>query len=91
MPTDAQHSLDIGAKYPYDAPDNWRNDDPRGVSPPPATDWAHAAARGVVADLTDRGGIKYGFRDVDQEVRAELVASLAAIIRTAKDADHAAS
>lgn len=46
-------------------------------------DWAHAAARGVVADLQGRRAIKWGFDDIDEEIRAEIVASLAAIIRLA--------
>lgn len=77
----AKHTLERGAKYPYDAPDDWWEGD--GSAPPPPTDWAHAAARGVLADLNDRGGIKHGFNNIDEEIRAEIVTSLAAIIRLA--------
>lgn len=49
--------------------------------PPPPTDWAHAAARGVLADLLDRKGIKHGFTDVEEDTRVEIVQSLAEIIR----------
>lgn len=73
----AKINLEHGAKYPYDAPDDWTSED----GPPPAIDWAHAASRGVIADLCDRGGIKHGFNDIDEEIRAEIVESLAAIIR----------
>lgn len=74
-------TLRHGAKYPYDAPDEWWDSD--GSNPPPATDWAHSAARGVLADLNDRRGIKQGFAGLDEGVRAEIIASLAEIIRQA--------
>lgn len=77
----AESTLRHGAKYPYDAPDDWWKGD--GKSPPTAIDWAHAAARGVLADLNDRKGIKHGFADLDQDIRAEITASLAEIIRQA--------
>lgn len=77
--SNANHALERGAQYPYDAPDSWSSDTP----PPPAKDWAHAAARGVLADLTDRRSIKNGFRDIDEDVRLEIVESLAEIIRIA--------
>lgn len=80
MMDQAKNSLEGGAEYPYDAPDNWD----RSVTPSlPATDWAHAAARGILYNLNDRRDIKDGFRDVDEDVRKEIVESLAAIIREA--------
>lgn len=79
--SDPTHSLRRGDRFPYDASDRWRNGDTE--NPPPPTDWAHRAARGVIADLTDRGGIKWGFEDIDEDVRAEIVATLATIIRAA--------
>lgn len=78
----AKSRLERGATYPYDASDEWWNGG--ALNPPPATDWAHAAARGVLADLQDRRGVKNGFVDIDEDVRAEMVRSLAEIIRTAK-------
>lgn len=66
-----------GVDNPYDA-----NDD---GDPPPAVDKAHIAARGIIADLTDRGGIKHGFNDIDHPIRVEIVDSLAAIIRLAME------
>lgn len=79
----SKHRLEHGAKYPYDGgADFWED---RTPTPPPATDWAHAAARGVLADLLDRRGIKWALDDeqIDFETRAEIVQSLAAIIRLA--------
>lgn len=73
-------SLNHGAKFSYDAPDEWEVE-----NPPPAKDWAHAAARGVLADLQDRGGIKHGFNNIDHEIRVEIVETLAAIIRLAQE------
>jgi len=74
MSTDAQRALDMGAKHPYEVVDDHIS---------PATDWAHAAARGVLADLSDRGGIKHELADVDAEVRIDIVEALSAIIRLA--------
>ena len=80
--SDAKFSLKQGANYPYDASDSWwRSSTHR--KPPKATDWAHAAARGVLADLTDRRGIKQEFGNVGEEVRKEMIESLAEIIREA--------
>ena len=79
----AKITLRRGAKYPYDAPDAWWESD--GNNPPQSSDWAHAAARGVLADLQDRGGIKHGFANIDEQIRVEIVESLAAIIRLASE------
>ena len=81
----AKHRLDHGAQFPYDAgADFWED---RNPTPPPATDWAHAAARGVLADLLDRRGIKWALEDedIDQDTRSEIVQSLSEIIRLAHD------
>lgn len=79
MPIDlAKRALEVGNEYPYDAPDNWD-----GERELPAVDWAHKAARGILYDLGDRGGIKHGFVDIEQEVRVDIVEALAAIIRAA--------
>ena len=76
----ARHSLEMGAQFPYDAPDAWRDsDDP----PPSAPNWQMAAARGIIANLTDRRGIKQGFEGVDEDVRREIVAAIALIIDVA--------
>lgn len=69
-------SLKRGDQYPYDAPDEYE-------TPPPAKDWAHRAARGVIADLCDRRDIKHSFGGVDEDVRVDLVETLADIIRGA--------
>lgn len=78
-----KHRLQHGAQFPYDGgADFWED---RTPIPPPATDWAHAAARGVLADLLDRRSIKQALDDerIDHETRAEIVQSVAAIIRLA--------
>ncbi len=79
--SNAKNRLEHGAEFPYDAPDKWWNGD--GKNPPQAKDWAHAAARGVLADLSDRRGIKGELEMIDEDVRAELVKSVAEIIRAA--------
>jgi hypothetical protein len=80
--SEAQRSLDRGAEFPYDGGEAfWSNSD---TPAPPATDWAHAAARGVLADLRSRRGIRDELEDVDYSVREELTAALADIIREAE-------
>ncbi len=74
-------ALDQGYRFPYDATDDWWSDS--GWSPVPPFDWAHSAARGIIANLTDRRGIKNGFNDVDEEIRREIVETCAEIIRRA--------
>lgn len=71
--SDAAFLLKHGNEYPY--------------HDRPATDWAERAALGVLADLTDRRGIKHELRNIDADIRVEIVESLAAIIRAARDAD----
>lgn len=78
----AQATLKAGAENPYDAPDDFYDAEDTA---PPAKDWAHAAARGVMHDLGDRRGIKRHTENVAEDVRAELVQSLAEIIRAASD------
>ena len=81
----SKHRLEHGALYPYDGgADFWED---RTPTPPPASDWAHAAARGVLADLLDRRGIKWAldYKEIDRDTRAEIVQSLAGIIRTAAE------
>lgn len=81
--SDAERSLKLGADFPYDASDEWWRQK-KWPGPTPSVDWAQAAARGILADLTDRGGIKHGFDDVDEQTRVEIVMALAAIIRLAR-------
>ena len=79
----AKFDLQQGNKYPFDAPDKfWSDED---TAPPPPTDWAHAAARGVIYNLQDRRGIKNELHPyiIDEEVRVEIIATLAKIIREA--------
>lgn len=66
----ADRNLKHGEDFPYDG---------EGA----AKDWAHAAARGVLADLLDRRGIKWEFEKVDADVRVDIVMAIAAIIRAA--------
>ena len=78
----AKDTFDRAQVFPYDASDKWWKGGGEGA--PPAKDWAHAAARGILADLTDRRGIKRELEGVDEEVRIEIVDSIAEIIRYAK-------
>jgi len=73
----ARFWLEHGSKFPYDRPDSERK------KAKPAKDWAHVAARGILADLSDRRGIRNELEKCDEDVRMELVKSLARIIRLA--------
>lgn len=64
----------------YDEPD-YTEENLRRI--PSSDDWALYAARGVIANLRDRRGIKHGFERIDEEIRSEIVQSLAMIIRAA--------
>lgn len=76
--SDAKFWLKHGSDFPYDAGDSfWIEGNP----PPPPVDSAHAAARGILANMCDRRGIKRGFEDIDLDVRVEIAETIAAIIR----------
>jgi hypothetical protein len=79
---DAQIALELGDKYPYEL-------NPGDNLTPP--DWAHRAARGVMADMTDRRGIKWELRHIHMDDRKDMVAALAAIIRLAHSQANAKS
>lgn len=72
----AKHSYEHGQEFPYDHYDNGRR---RKVKT-----WAHKTARAILADLLDRRSIKWGFNDIDQETRFEIVDSMAEIIEYSK-------
>lgn len=69
MPSDIERYLEHSEAYPYD--------DRQGG------DWAVRAARGILANLCDRRGIKQALRDedIDDGIKAEIVDDLAATIR----------
>lgn len=75
--------LDLCQRFPYDAPDSWRESD-NDQAPPQADDWAHLAARAVIHDLGDRRDIKQPFQKIDEDVRVEMVQQLAEIIRQSR-------
>lgn len=63
-----------GDKYPYDT---------NGEAGVPPKDWAHRAARGVLANLSDRSGVGSALSDIDLDIKVEIVETLAEIIRDA--------
>lgn len=82
----AKFAISHGNKFPYDAPDSWWE---KGKGNPfPDADYAEKAARGILADLCDRRGIKQGFVDIDEEIRLQIVQNMAAIIRAAVEANQ---
>lgn len=72
---DTMVCLRQGTERPYDYTR-------RGAS----VDWAHTAARGVVANLLDRRGIKTMLELTDARVRVEIIDDLADVIREAAKA-----
>lgn len=78
----AKFWLEHGGKFPYDATDEWSDKYPADPPPMPS-DWAHSAARGILANLTDRRGVFPS--EVDEKTRIEIVATLAEIIRAAEE------
>ncbi|ATF86917.1 hypothetical protein [Burkholderia gladioli] len=85
LDAEVRRDYEMSAKWPFDASDAWWNDDSRYVAPP-AVDSAHAAARAIIRDLSDRSAIKRGFENIGEETRVEIVTKLAAIIRAASPA-----
>lgn len=85
--------LSHGNRYPFDANDHWwKFGKVTGV---PATmltdDWALRAARGIMGNFMDRRVIGETVRNgIDEEVRAEVVETMAGIIRAAKSEEGAA-
>lgn len=78
----AKMRLAHGMRFPYDGSDKFWE----GSEEPDLTgDWSHNAARGVLADLQDRRTINRGFEDIDEEIRVEIVNSLASIIALAAE------
>lgn len=84
--SDAMVDLEIGNKYPYDATDEWWCSDDKAKPP---QDWAHFAARGIISNLKDRRKIGRGFDDIDEDVRQEIVETIADIIRLAYEMEMA--
>ncbi|MCP5059002.1 MAG: hypothetical protein GY937_20045 [bacterium] len=77
-----EHCLEHSAKFPYDASDAWWKDREKAPYPEGAS-WWYKAARGVIADLWDRHTIKWGFNNVEEKTRVDIVDSLAEIVRLA--------
>ncbi len=70
--SNAIFDLESGMKYPYDA---YEDGTVR------QGDYADRIARGIINNLCDRRNIKWGFEHVDQDVRCEIVETLATIVR----------
>jgi len=73
----AKKKLEQAAFLPYDQPDGQDEI-------VPAVDWAHAAARGIMEDLTtDNSGVGKVLRNCEYESRKDIVERAADIIRAA--------
>lgn len=74
--------VEHGAAFPFDATRKWWH--AAGMAPPPARDWEHKAARGVIADMKDRRGIKQELQPLDYKSseRTAFIADLANLIRS---------
>lgn len=80
MSDTAKKLIEAAAEHPFDATDAWWQS---ADVPPPARDWAHAAARGILLDLKGRSGVGNELDQLDEDTRVELVESVAEIIRAA--------
>jgi len=88
-------SLKYADRIPFDTSDAWYDvaawlDMEVDTDPPPAVDWAHRAARGIVKELSDDRGaaLETAFHRerVDEDARGELVTVIAEVIRQAYQA-----
>jgi hypothetical protein len=79
---DSVQALRASATYPYDAPDAFRKSRTGSVAPP-AIDWAHAAARGVMDLLSSDRRLDQELGRLRFEHRQDLVNRAGAIIRQA--------
>ncbi|MCS0584851.1 hypothetical protein NX784_25005 [Massilia pinisoli] len=86
----AARALRRGDESLFDASQEWHranwHEDPT-INPPPATDWAHRAARGIVQELSDDHGAyleeAFHMERVGEEDRRAIIETMAAIIRRA--------
>lgn len=72
---DAKTQLEFGNLHPFDA------------SAGDSTDWAQSAARGVMAALMDNADMAAIMDGMDDPAKADLVSSVADIIREAQAQD----
>lgn len=79
----AKQELKHADDFPFDASDAWMNRESKVG--PETPHWSYRAARGVISNLSDRRGIGQGIGDFDEDVRKEIVATLADIIRVASE------
>lgn len=83
-------ALARGDACPFDASQAWHKEnwhrDPE-ENPPPAEDWAHRAARGIVDELSDDHGTRleeaFHLERIDEESRCAIIETMTAIIRQA--------
>ncbi|WP_321944451.1 hypothetical protein [Paraburkholderia tropica] len=86
----ARSALARGDARPFDASQEWHREnwhsDPT-ENPPPAEDWAHRAARGIVDELSDDHGAlledALHLERIGEEDRRAIVETMTAIIRQA--------
>lgn len=73
-----------GNEYPYDETDAWWSSEDR-TPPSLPEDWAHSAARGIIANLEGRAGVRLALVHIDEAIRKEIVGDIARIIRNAHE------
>ena len=86
----ASRALRRGDESPFDASQEWHRQnwyaEPK-IDPPPALDWAHRAARGIVDELSDDHGAlleeAFHLERIGEEDRQAIIETMAAIIRRA--------
>lgn len=83
-----QFWLEQAKSFPYDAPDSYQEDYDTNKQPPVAKDWCHLAARGVLANLLGRRGIRPALEDLDEDIRIDIIDSVTEIIRAAHKSEN---
>lgn len=86
----ASRALRRGDESPFDASQEWHRQnwhaEPK-IDPPPAVDWAHRAARGIVYELSDDHGAlleeAFHLERISEEGRQAIIETMTVIIRRA--------
>lgn len=78
----ANADIEHGNKYPFDASDAWWKGEDETL-PENFEAWQYRAARGVIANMQDRAGIKHELGGISEDTRREIIESIASIIYAA--------
>lgn len=78
--------IEVGNKYPFDAPDKWwRADANQPNPPPPSSHWSVSAARGIVKSLQEYPSIgnQFAIDKINEADRQQIIASISEVVKFA--------